>query len=228
MKIIAVTPFHLRPHISKIFWQNAQDIGLDVIALVSDEENKRMAMKNAFKTIVTQNNPLGLKWQTGVEALRSLDFDYLLIVGSDDITSHKAIRLYERMVEEGGHEYIGFEDAIAMDFRTKRFRHFKGYTNHRLGESIGANRLVSKKLLEKIDYRVFPTDRHKYMDGVLTKNLKKIGVENVLVKSGMQPYRMGVKTGLTLSKVYPNSPFRFNISLDGWYSEEVIKMLLEK
>ena len=227
MKIVAVTPFHLRPHISEIFWQNANDIGLDVIALVSDPQNEKLAMKHAFKTVKTRNNPLGAKWQTGIDLLKTIDFDFLLIVGSDDITSHKTIVLYERLVNEGGYEYIGFQDALAMDFRTKKFRHFRGYVNNRLGESIGANRLVSKKLLEQINYQVFPTDRHKFMDAVLTKNLKKIGVENTLIKAGMKPYRLGVKTGLTISKVYPNSPFMHKVNLNGWYSEEVIKMLTE-
>lgn len=227
MKIIAVTPFHLRPHISHIFWQNAQDINLDVIALISDKQNEKMAMKHALQVIKTDNKPLGKKWQTGIDLLRTMDFDYLLIVGSDDITSHKTIRLYERMIEEGGHQYIGFEDGLAMDFRTKKFRHFKGYKNHRLGESIGANRLISRELLEKIDYKVFPIDRHRFMDGVLTENLKKIGERNTLIKSGKKPYRLGIKTGLTISKDYPGSPFIHNIDLKGWYSPEVIAMLKE-
>lgn len=227
MKIVAVTPFHLRPHISRIFWQNAQDIGLDVVALISDKQNSKMAMRHALQVINTNNNPLGKKWQTGVELLKTLDFTHLLIVGSDDITSHKTLRLYERMVEEGGHEYIGFQDGLAMDSKTKKFRIFKGYKNHRLGESIGANRLISRELLEKIDYKVFPTDRHRYMDKVLTDNLKKIGVENTLIRSGLKPYRVGIKTGLTISKDYPGSPFIHNIDLKGWYSPEVIAMLKE-
>lgn len=76
MKIIVVTPFYLRPHISKIFWQNCQDINLDVVALVSDYDNKILAEKNAYKTIELSNKPLGLKWQTGIEALKDIEFDY--------------------------------------------------------------------------------------------------------------------------------------------------------
>lgn len=223
MKIIAVTPFHKRPEVSRIFWQNCNDIELDVIAIVSDKENELLANKHAFKTVNHSNIPLGLKWQHGINQLKEIDFDYCLIIGSDDLISHFLLKRYKEIALKG-HEYIGLKDALAIDFKTKRFRHFKGYTNHRYNESIGAGRLVSKRLLEAIDYDVFP-NRHKFMDRHLTDKLFEINISNILIKTGPNPYRIGIKTKETLSKDMPNSPFIHDIDLTGWYSEKVIEML---
>ena len=226
-KIVVVTPFHNRPDISAIFWENMNDLGLDVVAIVSDEPNKVLANKHAFKVLEYDNNPLGKKWQLGVDYLKEIDFDWLLIVGSDDLVSQHLINKYKDIAQRKGTKYIGLIDAVAMDNTSKKFRIFNGYTNHRKGESIGAGRLVHKDLLEMIDYDVFP-NQHKYMDRHLTSKLLAKGIKNTLIRTGLKPYRVGIKDKTALSKGMPNSPFKYDVDLKGWYSDKVINLLLNR
>lgn len=224
MKIVALTAFHQRPEISRIFWQNCKDIGLDVVAIVSDEQNKQMAKENALAVFEYKNNPLGEKLQRGVEYVRdNVDFDYLLFLGSDDLISHNLLDIYKKYIEK--YKYVGVQDYLDMDFRTKKFRYFQGYTNWRRGESLGAGRLISKEYLELIDYKCFPMDRHKGMDGVMTNNLASNGIFNKLIKKGNKPYLIGIKHPQSYSYIIKNTPYNQIIDLTGYFSQEVIKML---
>lgn len=91
MKIIAVTPFWKRLHISKIYWQGIEDlrdsVDISVVAICSDYHNEQLAARHTDRIIRYKNNPLGEKWNKGIESLLHDDFDYCLIIGSDDICS---------------------------------------------------------------------------------------------------------------------------------------------
>lgn len=225
MKIVVLTAFHARPHISAIYWQNIKDLGLDVVAIVSDESNEVMANEYAHKVFKYKNQPLGEKLQKGVEFLRdNVEHDYVLFLGSDDLISHKLLNIYKSRIEK--YKYIGVSDYLDMSFDTKLFRYFKGYDGtYRAGESLGAGRIVCKEYLEKIDYQVFPVDRHKYMDRVMTDNLYAHGINNKLIKKGIKPYLIGIKDRTAISSKINGCNFEHHVDLNGYFSQEVIKML---
>lgn len=225
MKVIAVTPFHNRVEISKIFWENAQDIGLDVIAIVSDVENKELAQKYALKVIWSDNKPLGAKWQKGIVELKNYDFDFFLLLGSDDLISQKLLDIYKKEFETNQTKYIGLMDAVAMDFKSKLFRLFNGYRTHRRGESLGSGRVMHKSILEQLNYEIIEPNINYGIDGSITQSMYSLGLVNKLVRTGLKPYRVGIKVGNALNKSMPNSPFVHTVDLKGYYSEKVIKML---
>lgn len=224
MKVIAVTPFHNRPEISRIFWQNSKDIGLDVIAVVSDRRNRQLANKYALETIWANNRPLGGKWLKGIKALEKYDYDYLLFLGSDDIISKRLLHRYKKEFDKGV-KYLGLQDAVAMDYRTKKFRLFQGYQSWRKGESLGSGRLIHRSILEALNYDLFEDNINFGIDGSMNREIYTLGIVNKMIRTGLKPYRIGIKVGNALNKEMPNSPFVYDLDLTGYYSEKVIEML---
>lgn len=224
-KIIAITPFWERHKISEIFWENCNDIDLEVIAITSpyDYENEALAKKNSILT-VNHANFLGTKWQSGINALREFDFNYALIIGSDDLISKKYFTEFAGSHIEKGSPYIGTLDAIAMDMNSRKFRYFPGYKNWRVNESIGTGRLISKEALECVDYQIFP-HKKKGMDYYLHNRLYNQSINNILIKADMNPYRIGLKEQNSISGIIGGSPFIYDVNLEGYFSDKIIKMI---
>ena len=224
--VIAVVPFWKRPEVSMVFWQNALDIGLKVIAIISpgDEDNHRLASKYAFDIVFCENT-LGDKWQRGIERLKVHCFDYALIIGSDDIISHKYFNDLNERYLKNSTQYIGLLDALAISSESKKARYFKGYDNYRSGESIGSGRLIHLIALRKINFQCFPLKKKRGMDYYLHNKLKNAGITNTLIKSDLKPYRLGLKVTSSITANIKNSPFIYDIPLEDYYSDKVINMI---
>ena len=137
-RIVAVVPFWNRIEVSKIFWDNIKHqkergLNIEVVAVVSEVKNIMLAKKHTQHVIECSNNNIGDKWNKGIEYTRQFSYDYLLIIGSDDIFSKDLIDLYLKR----NCDYIGLEDATAISLYSKQFRHFDGYKTKRRGESVG-------------------------------------------------------------------------------------------
>ena len=190
-KVIAVTPFWGRENVSKIFWQNCQDINLDVVACVTrgDTVSELLASRHALKTVYC-NNLLGKKWQSGINACRDLEFDYILIIGSDDLVSPLFFTEHMNSLMESGYDYIGTTDAVAVSLMNKLCRYWEGYQGVRQNESVGAGRLISKNALNEIDYQLIDPTVKRGIDDVMHRKLVSAGFENKMVRTGMKPYRL--------------------------------------
>ena len=87
-RIVAVTPFWLRPKVSEIFLQNIKDIGIRLIAVLNPQDvANRLLMDGTIEVVQNHQNITGQKWNKGLERLMSLDYDWLLVLGSDDLVS---------------------------------------------------------------------------------------------------------------------------------------------
>jgi len=229
MKVIAVTTFWKRPDVSKIFWTQCNEIGLKVIAIVSegDNENIRLARKHALEVVYHPNGNLPKKWQAGMNVLKNHKFDYFLLMGSDDLVSKKFFtKICEKQYKDKS-LYFGLRDAVAYSVALKKFRYWPGYlSGSRVGESIGPGRMIHKSLLQKIGYRLFE-DNMGSVDHRCTVKLLGIKVKNKLIATGKEPYRIGIKTEGTLAANLKGSPFNLNISLGGYYSNKVIDMIIK-
>jgi hypothetical protein len=94
MKVLTFIPVYNRRKITAICYEglkracdSAPDwLDFRTLIIASNEEDIRLAQSFGFDVIKVANNPLGRKFNTGLEhALRIYDFDYLFQINSDNI-----------------------------------------------------------------------------------------------------------------------------------------------
>jgi len=104
-----------------------------------------------------KNSPLGQKWQAGLNRARELQPDAVLICGSDDLISDGWVLDYinckyvsvKKTVLYGTREWYVYnaltDEMITCNYRTRE-------------DVIGAGRIISKELLDLLDWQIFPTE----------------------------------------------------------------------
>jgi len=224
-KVIAVTPFYGRPEVSRIFCEQLKEIGIPLIAVTHyGDSNIKLLKEYAQELILTHHNITGKKWNEGLKALKHLDFDYVIILGSDDLISERYFTDFANAQMDKGKRYIGLLDAVALDLRVKRFRYWGGYRNQRRGESLGCGRLIHKSVLQVFNYQIFPEVQGGSIDYHSNMNIQSVTGYGSFIYSLKKPYRLGLKSGHELT--YKNSrDFRLNLSLEGFYSDRIIQMI---
>lgn len=130
-----------------------------VFVYSNDSDGNTLSNYKAFKY---PNQPLSKKWNYGIEVLEHMDFDAVILLGSDDYFDEN----YLNFVKENWSKYdmIGFTDMYFEDIAGKKF-YWGGYKNNRVGEPAGAGKVYSKKFLERINYNLFPVDSDRGLDG---------------------------------------------------------------
>lgn len=157
------------------------DEGLECVMIVSNSEDGEFCDKRGIEYIYAPNNPLAKKWQTGVNHLKVYsDADAFLMLGSDDMI--KGSENYKTYLMQG-YEFIGVGDMYVQDLKTGKRKHWKGYTNHRRGESAGAGRCLSRSLMEKMDWLLWSGNNNNGLDGVLSRRLSRVNHKSITLTS---------------------------------------------
>ena len=78
-----------------------------------------------------------------------MEFDYLFVIGSDDIIDESLMVKYHDVMEDG-YEYFGIEDLYFYDLYKKDLFYWGGYdkTSGRVGETIGLGRCISINIIK--------------------------------------------------------------------------------
>lgn len=150
-KIIILSCVHGRINTVKEAFDNTHEIDKVLIYSMADDGEFCNSLPNAI-SYKHANQPLYAKWQFGVEQLRNIAFDFVVIMGSDNYFDDAFLSFIQ--TESRGFDLLAFSD-IYFKSSTKLY-YWPGYKNHRKGEPIGAGKVYSKAFLEKIDYQLFP------------------------------------------------------------------------
>ena len=172
-----LTAFWKRPEITEIFIQGCKRLGYPVTASVSEENYIPICQLHGIDYVLTANTPLGAKWNAGLKQALKSEWDYLLILGSDDLISNCLI---DRYMSYDGWDMIGVKDFYMYDIDTQRVKYFEGYNKDM---SIGAGRLIKRKVIKKCrdlwSYR-----RNKGLDGQCSKRIKIRGFRELIIPMG--------------------------------------------
>lgn len=164
MKIAAVIPVHGRLS----FWpitvkRLSRQINLPSpvrVVVVGWTEEERIAAERAGAHFVRhENQPLGAKWQFGIDrAIELYDPGAILIVGSTDWIADDWCSLLSPLIESGA-DLAGQRGIYCLDVRpgnAKRMIWWGGYgPGPRRDEPIGAGRLISRRIIDRLRGRVF-------------------------------------------------------------------------
>lgn len=159
---------YLRNEIFKLFLQS---IPKDIYTvIVGDESNKKSFLQHGTngKYLEYPNNPIGAKWNYGLSVLKNVEFDYLIISGSDDVFSQDLWDWYKTLDVH----YAGVLDFYFMDWQTKRIKYNEGFRANRIGEPHGAGRALHRNVLDALQWKLWDDDLNIGLDGSMTEKLK--------------------------------------------------------
>lgn len=130
-----------------------------------------------------RNKPLGLKWNSSFEVAKDYNPDAVVFVGSSDWLSDDWFSVMRPHVEQ--HGFAGVPGCYLADvgerIRLCHWAGYKGYRKDRADETIGVGRMLSRRLLQAIDWQPFDP----YLDNSLDRSMKdkaaKFGFTDVMV-----------------------------------------------
>ena len=213
MKLAIITAIHGRPLMTVAFLKAMSRIehefGVKTYAVVTecDEENISSLEHYGINHIEHCNKPVGQKFNRVVKYLDHTDFTHVLILGSDDIPSSRFI---EHTLTLDEYDIAGVAGLWFWGLNPRRagFERF-GYFGIK-GVMAGAGKLVSRKVIEAVNYAPWG-DRCNYgMDANMMKNIRdsinKLGLKlrihrYSLIDTG--GFLMDVKYGHHISSMSP-------------------------
>lgn len=180
-KIAISTLVWKRPQVFELFCKNFSSMPnkpIIVVAGSKGDECQDIAKKYGCIYEQVSNDRIGAKANHSVQMCKELDVDYIMLTGSDDLMS---VEMWDYFSRFDG-EVLGLLDFLFYHPRTERTIHWNGYRNRRVGEPIGAHKLIRKDVMEKINFEPF-SNYSKYPDEHDThKKLLSLGVEQKAVK----------------------------------------------
>jgi len=180
---------------------NRQTIPPDYIVIVGSRTEQRVARKTGSIFVECPNLPLSVKWQEGVYKAQDLGSDAILIVGSDSWLSSRWIECCLPALDE--FDYVGrisgYKCAIHPDEQieiiqtqiTKK-RQENSKKHHGFIPPLGAGRLISKRILDKINWYLFQGELNKGLDGLSSRSMTAKGATSSLMLNA-PIHLMGIK-----------------------------------
>lgn len=148
---------------------------IDVVMIYSNDEDGEFLdqFENVIGKAKVKNNPLSFKWNTAIKCLAQVEFDAVILLGSDDYVDEKFFQFVSSEID--GCDMIGFKDIYFMD--DDQLYYWPGYLNHRKGEPVGAGKVYSKAFLESIGYNLFPEFNDVGLDGISWRVVKRVNAK---------------------------------------------------
>lgn len=142
---------------------------IDKIMIYStDEDGVFLSDQDVVASGQYRNDPLSIKWNAAVMSLEDVEFDAVIILGSDDYIDEAFVQFVSDNID--GYDMMGFKDIY---FKSEgHLYYWQGYQNQRQGEPIGAGRVYTKAFLERIKYNLFHEARNRGLDGIAWRRCK--------------------------------------------------------
>jgi len=180
LRVAICTAVWKRPEIFEMFAKgihnlikNCPDIEFEVIVAGSEgQKSKSMVLKHEFWYLEIVNDPLSIKMNSTVMLAKTLNVDYILGVGSDDVITPELMYLYKESMENRV-DYIGVLDFYFYDTTSGKSSYWGGYREaYRKGHTCGAGRLISKRLLNLWNWQPWEARHSKILDTSIQEKLK--------------------------------------------------------
>jgi len=201
MKVVVLTAIWKRHELFKVFLDGFNRINRNtehelVLVTIGSE-----GINFSDNHLEHPNLPISNKWQSGLKYAKSFNPDYVLMLGSDDLICSNLLDVYTEEMEKGI-DLIGLKDCYFLDSRNLEFSHWLGYRNHRIGESIGMARMLSKNLLDRIDWNVWRKPINKGLDSEMMRVLKSVRFNETMFNCKKENIlALDVKTDINISNI---------------------------
>ena len=135
----------------------------------TDEDGAFLQTQDVFAMAKYRNNPLSYKRNMAIRTLQQIDFDAVILLGSDDYIDEAFLDYVERTIPN--FDMIGFKDIYFQ--HEGSIYYWGGYTNNRRGEPAGAGKVYSRKFLECIKWNLFDVARDRGLDKISWQRVKQ-------------------------------------------------------
>lgn len=174
-----------RPEVFEMWCENISNLKPKpnvVIAGSEGDQCKEIAIRYGFTYVQTQNKLLGAKANVSALLAKETECTHVMLTGSDDIISQT---MWEFYVNWKG-ETLALSDYYFYNMPDGRMIYWGGYTQgKRIGEPIGACKMLSREIMDKIEWKPFNDNERQPDEHTTELKLKKIGVYAHTVKTSM-------------------------------------------
>jgi len=151
---------------------------IDNYIVYSNKQDEDFVKQNAKPLSFCQNSPLSFKWSFAISKLRNIDFDVVIVLGSDDYIDRKFLSFVKLCAKT--YDVLCFKDIYFE--QNGEFHYWAGYPNDT--RPIGAGMCYTKKFLESINYKLYQTTAERGLDSMVFNELleynAKIGIASIL------------------------------------------------
>jgi len=162
----------------KAFWP--EQIKIIPFCMVSNDEDEAKIEEYGYEYVRCENKPLGNKHNIGLEALRDIDFDYILQLGSDDLITNEYLE-YALAAMQSKIDVFGVDRLYFTEIGTEDACKFV-LTTHK-NVLIGAGRFISHKVIKLLDYEMWPHDINRGLDMTSQANISTFGIFPVVIST---------------------------------------------
>lgn len=166
------------------------------IVYSNDEDKKELNNAHWYKH---QNRPISNKWNYGLKQLKDVEFDYVIMMGSDNWFCEDFLKVVEENIK--GYDVMGFEDLYIEDFHNREAYYFGGYKGKRRGKLIGAGMIYSKEFLKTIDFNLWNKPINKGLDSLAWSRLGNAKIKRMRL-SDNELILCDVKDGQGLTPIH--------------------------
>ena len=188
-RVVAVMPVKGREELFPLTIKRLhqqEDVHMDVIAVCDTANEFTLALANDAAPMLAYNDmTLGAKWQMGVNFARQCDPDAIMIVGSGNWFTNGWVKTLYPYLDD--YDVVGSEAMYVYQIRKREqvMIHWGGYYNNaRKGDMLGAGRLVSRRILDKVDWQIYNTNLNSGLDRSMTHILRRVGANTLTLPQG--------------------------------------------
>lgn len=175
MKIIVLSCMHGRQNTVK-YCLNKMPFIDKIMIYSKDSDGEFLDSTDVFAKAKYKNSPLSFKWNAAMKTLEDVDFDGVILLGSDDYIDKKFLRFAQDNINN--YDMIGFKDLYFES--NNDMYYWGGYLNRRRGEPSGAGKIYNKSFLERINYNLFNEAREKGLDGLSWRKVKQSNAKTLI------------------------------------------------
>lgn len=219
LKVCFVTGMWQRHHVFEMFAEGVkvlqkqlcQDVNIQAAVSGSEGPKSRdLVERYGFHYVEVDNHPLSAKMNRAIEVARKISPDYCLMLGSDDLIG---VKLMQRYIEHmrTGVDFVYLTDCYFFDTVSKQGLYWGGYNKpNNKGDAAGIGKLISKRLLDKINWNCFPPGFDKILDTGFDKQIKNVPHSRAsinLQKEGL--FALDIKSEVNMTKFarWPNANY---------------------
>ena len=134
--------------------------------------SERQATRHGFEYLEESNEWLGRKWNAVWNHAIQKDVDAIVIMGSDNLMTTKAIDTYIAWME-GGQDFLGYKGVHMLNPSQSKAIRLDGYIGSRSSETYGPGRAFSIATARKIGSSPFADRINQGLDGSFQQTLAK-------------------------------------------------------
>jgi hypothetical protein len=126
-----------------------------IIIVVSEADEAEYYYRFGVNVCVHNNEPLGAKWQHGVDYARKLHATHVIITGSDDILCRNFIQRFCT-----GEQFCGLQRWFIWEPNVNKLYLF----NYNAVQCLGGGRVYNAKMLDSYNWQIFKKSANKILD----------------------------------------------------------------